>query len=51
MSDDSSVITDAIAAYAAGRPELEVATQLFVQMVRELLDDAGINYLSVTGRT
>jgi ppGpp synthetase/RelA/SpoT-type nucleotidyltranferase/DNA-binding XRE family transcriptional regulator len=51
MPDDSSVITDAIATYAAGRPELEVATERFVQMVRELLDDAGINYLSVTGRT
>ncbi|TQM57240.1 GTP pyrophosphokinase [Humibacillus xanthopallidus] len=46
-----SVITEAIAAYAAGRPELEEATERFVQLVRELLDDAGINYLSVTGRT
>ena len=51
MPDDTSVITDAIAAYAAGRPELEAATERFVEMVRELLDDAGINYLSVTGRT
>ena len=45
------LITDAIAAYAAGRPELEAATERFVELVRELLDDAGINYLSVTGRT
>ena len=51
MPDDTSVTTDAIAAYAAGRPALEAATERFVQMVRELLDDAGINYLSVTGRT
>ena len=51
MPDDTSVTTDAIAAYAAGRPELEAATERFVEMVRELLDDAGINYLSVTGRT
>jgi len=51
MPDDSSAITKAIAAYAAGRPALEDATERFVQLVRELLDDAGINYLSVTGRT
>ena len=51
MPDDTSVTTDAIAAYAAGRPELEAATERFVELVRELLDDAGINYLSVTGRT
>ena len=51
MPDDTSAITDAIAAYAAGRPELEAATERFVELVRELLDDAGINYLSVTGRT
>jgi ppGpp synthetase/RelA/SpoT-type nucleotidyltranferase/transcriptional regulator with XRE-family HTH domain len=51
MPDDSAVITAAVAAYAAARPELEEATERFVQLVRELLDDAGINYLSVTGRT
>ena len=41
----------AVEAYAARRPELEAATELFIRMVRELLDDAGINYLSVSGRT
>jgi ppGpp synthetase/RelA/SpoT-type nucleotidyltranferase/transcriptional regulator with XRE-family HTH domain len=51
MPDDSSPITDAVAAYAAERAELHGATDRFVQLVRELLDDAGINYLSVTGRT
>ncbi|GAA2157914.1 ppGpp synthetase/RelA/SpoT-type nucleotidyltransferase [Humibacillus xanthopallidus] len=54
MPDESATttaISTAIAAYAAGRPELEEATERFVQLVRELLDDAGINYLSVTGRT
>ena len=33
------------------RPEIEAATALFVEMVTGLLDDAGINYLSVSGRT
>ncbi|WP_344253002.1 helix-turn-helix domain-containing protein [Terrabacter carboxydivorans] len=41
----------AAAAYAAVRPEVEAATALFVEMVTGLLDDAGINYLSVSGRT
>ena len=41
----------AAAAYAAIRPDVEAATALFVDLVTELLDDAGINYLSVTGRT
>ena len=40
-----------VSAYAAMRPEVEAAAALFVDMVTELLDDAGINYLSVTGRT
>ena len=38
-------------AYAALRPELENATALFLEMVTALLDEAGITYLSVTGRT
>jgi ppGpp synthetase/RelA/SpoT-type nucleotidyltranferase/transcriptional regulator with XRE-family HTH domain len=38
-------------AYAAVRPEVEAATALFVEMVTGLLDEAGINYLSVSGRT
>ncbi|MFC3805421.1 GTP pyrophosphokinase [Terrabacter sp. MAHUQ-38] len=38
-------------AYAELRPELENATALFVEMVTALLDEAGITYLSVTGRT
>ncbi|HSU74664.1 MAG TPA: helix-turn-helix domain-containing protein [Terrabacter sp.] len=44
-------ISEAAAAYAGVRPDLEAATGLFVEMVTGLLDDAGINYLSVTGRT
>src|SRR6478672_799788 len=43
--------SEAAAAYAAVRPEIEAATALFVEMVTGLLDDAGINYLSVSGRT
>lgn len=47
----STESSEAATAYAAVRPELETATGLFVEMVTGLLDDAGINYLSVTGRT
>ena len=41
----------AIEAYAAGEPELVVAGERFVALVTSILDEAGINYLSVTGRT
>ncbi|MEP7330508.1 MAG: GTP pyrophosphokinase [Terracoccus sp.] len=41
----------AVDTYAARLPELEAATELFVRLVTDLLDDAGINYLSVSGRT
>lgn len=41
----------AVDTYAAGLNELEAATGLFSRLVTDLLDDAGINYLSVTGRT
>lgn len=40
----------AVRAYATRQPELQAATDGFVALVRTLLDDAGINYLSVTGR-
>ena len=43
--------SEAARAYAALRPEVEAATALFVEMVTGLLDEAGINYLSVSGRT
>jgi ppGpp synthetase/RelA/SpoT-type nucleotidyltranferase len=42
---------EAARAYAAARPELVRITGLFIDFVTELLDDAGINYVSVTGRT
>ena len=36
--------------YAERLPELQLAADQFVQLVTAILDDAGINYLSVTGR-
>ena len=36
--------------YAAQHPDVQRATDALVAHVSELLDDAGINYLSVTGR-
>lgn len=44
-------VVEAVRAYAASRPALVTATEGFVGAIRELLDDAGINYLAVTGRT
>jgi predicted RNase H-like nuclease/ppGpp synthetase/RelA/SpoT-type nucleotidyltranferase len=40
----------AVQAYAAMQPGLRDATERYVALVTTLLDDAGINYLSVTGR-
>ncbi|AXH96876.1 GTP pyrophosphokinase [Ornithinimicrobium avium] len=42
---------DAVRAYAAARPQVEAATQGYVELVTTLLDEAGIDYLTVTGRT
>ncbi|MGZ5367012.1 DUF429 domain-containing protein [Aeromicrobium sp.] len=41
----------AVQAYAAMQPELREATDRYVALVTTLLDEAGINYLSVSGRT
>ena len=38
-------------AYAERQPELQQTTDRWVELVTTLLDDAGINYLTVTGRT
>jgi predicted RNase H-like nuclease/ppGpp synthetase/RelA/SpoT-type nucleotidyltranferase len=43
-------VRGAVQAYAARQPEHRAATDRFVALVTTLLDDAGINYLSVTGR-
>jgi predicted RNase H-like nuclease/ppGpp synthetase/RelA/SpoT-type nucleotidyltranferase len=47
---DKDPVRRAVQTYAAMQPELREATDRFVLMVTTLLDDAGINYLSVTGR-
>ncbi len=44
-------IRDAVQTYAAERSALETAGEQAVTLVTSILDDAGINYLSVTGRT
>ena len=41
----------AVQTYAERRSALVGAGEAFVELVREVLDEAGINYLSVTGRT
>ncbi|WP_157516823.1 bifunctional ribonuclease/(p)ppGpp synthase [Mycobacterium sp. MS1601] len=44
-------VHDAITEYARRRPALKVSTAHYLDLVTALLDDAGINYLSVTART
>ena len=44
-------VREAVRAYAARQPQLAAATAGYVTLIRTLLDDAGIDYLSVTGRT
>ncbi|GAA5018648.1 hypothetical protein GCM10023258_05560 [Terrabacter aeriphilus] len=50
-TSETSETSEVARAYAAIRPDVEAATALFVEMVTGLLDEAGINYLSVGGRT
>ena len=45
------VVHDAIATYTQRRPLLAVSTDRYLAVVTALLDDAGIDYLSVTART
>ncbi|MCV7069078.1 DUF429 domain-containing protein [Mycolicibacterium farcinogenes] len=45
------VLSAAVAEYAARRPDLVAATEQYLKLVTGLLDDAGINYLSITART
>ena len=42
---------EAVRAYAELHPRLRAATEEYVRIVTAILDDAGINYLTVTGRT
>lgn len=51
MTKQSVRVREAIAAYAAGHQELREATDGCVGLLTQMLDDAGINYLAVTGRT
>ncbi len=44
-------VRETVRAYAALQPGLVTPTEHFVGLITTLLDDAGINYLSVTGRT
>jgi ppGpp synthetase/RelA/SpoT-type nucleotidyltranferase len=44
-------VREAVREYAARQPRLTAATAGYVALIRTLLDDAGIDYLSVTGRT
>src|SRR4051812_35058209 len=44
-------VRHAVRTYAALEPELRQVTDRYVAIITTLLDDAGINYLSVTGRT
>ncbi|MGZ5415884.1 MAG: DUF429 domain-containing protein [Nocardioides sp.] len=43
-------VREAVRTFAEMQPQLREVTEGFVEMVTTLLDDAGINYLSVTGR-
>ncbi|MFC7489007.1 GTP pyrophosphokinase [Knoellia sp. CPCC 206453] len=49
-SADGDVVRLAIKAYAAQQPELRTVADDFAAMITAMLDDAGINYVSVTGR-
>ncbi|WP_353953752.1 GTP pyrophosphokinase [Knoellia sp. S7-12] len=52
MSDtaDGDVVRQAIKLYAAQQPGLRPVADDFATMITAMLDDAGINYVSVTGR-
>jgi predicted RNase H-like nuclease/ppGpp synthetase/RelA/SpoT-type nucleotidyltranferase len=45
------VVRDAVAQYTARAPGLLPVTDRYLALVTRLIDDAGINYLSVTART
>ena len=50
-ADDDDLVRAAVQEYSARQGEITVAGTGFVTLVRTILDEAGINYLSVTGRT
>jgi len=50
-SEQSGPVQGAVQAYAELQPQLPAVTTAYVDLITRLLDDAGINYLSVSGRT
>ncbi len=50
LGDRHGIVAAAVAEYARRQPELARLAAAYVQRVTGILDDAGINYLSVTGR-
>jgi len=48
---DSEPVREAVRTYAALQPRLREPTAAYVRLATSLLDDAGINYLTVGGRT
>ncbi|MGN6612835.1 MAG: DUF429 domain-containing protein [Angustibacter sp.] len=51
LTEVDQTIRRAVQEYAALQPDLREATEQYVELVTSLLDDAGINYLTVSGRT
>ncbi len=51
MNTEDGPVRHAVRTYAALQPELHLVTDRYVAIITTLLDDAGINYLSITGRT
>ena len=50
LGDRHGVVAAAVAEHARRQPELAGVAAAYVERVTGILDDAGINYLSVTGR-
>jgi predicted RNase H-like nuclease/ppGpp synthetase/RelA/SpoT-type nucleotidyltranferase len=46
-----AAVSDPVREYTLGHPDRVAAGEQFLALVTSILDDAGINYLSVTGRT
>lgn len=51
LSDGVEAVRTAVQEYAAQQPAIEEAGRQAIALVTAILDEAGINYLSVTGRT
>lgn len=51
QADPVGPVHVAVQAYADLQPQLHAVTDAYVDLITQSLDDAGINYLSVTGRT